>query len=78
MQLSTALLNASVLIVGDDIEALEEMADTLQDYGLTVHTARNEGMALKLAHEHHPEFIIMDYLLRGYSGTEAVNVQSHT
>jgi hypothetical protein len=29
MQLSTALLNASVLIVDDDIEALEEMADAL-------------------------------------------------
>ncbi len=30
-------------------------------------------MALKLANKHRPEFIIMDYLLRGYTGIQAVN-----
>jgi DNA-binding NtrC family response regulator len=72
MQLNKALLTSSVLIVDDDIEALEEMADALQDYGLTVHTASDEDMALKQALEHRPEFIIMDYLLRGSTGTDAV------
>lgn len=46
MQLNTALLNGSVLIVDDDVEALEEMADALQSYGLDVHTATDEETAL--------------------------------
>ncbi len=73
MQLNTELLNDSVLIVDDDVEALEEMAEAIQGYGLTVHTASNESVALKLAKEHRPEFIIMDYLLDGCTGTEVVN-----
>jgi DNA-binding NtrC family response regulator len=73
MQVGTALLNGSVLIVDDDIRALEEMTDALHDYGLTVHTASNQIMAMKLASEHCPEFIIMDHFLRGYTGLESVN-----
>ena len=49
------------------------MAEALQSYGLTVHTAINESMALKLAKEHRPKFIITDYLLDGYTGTEVVS-----
>jgi DNA-binding NtrC family response regulator len=73
MQLSPELLSDSVLVVDDDVEALEEMAEALQSYGLTVHTAINESMALKLAKEHRPKFIITDYLLDGYTGTEVVS-----
>lgn len=72
MQLSSALLNGSVLIVDDDIAALEEMADALHGCGLAVHTARNEVMALNLSNEHRPQIIIMDYLLRDYCGLDAV------
>jgi len=72
MQRNKTLLTSSVLIVDDDIEALEEMADALQDYGLVVYTASNENTALELALEHRPEFIIMDYLLRGSTGTDVV------
>jgi DNA-binding NtrC family response regulator len=72
MQVSTALLNGSVLIVDDDTEALEEMADALHGCGLAVHTARNEVMALNLSNEHRPQIIIMDYLLRGYCGLDAI------
>ena len=74
MQSNKTLLTSSVLIVDDDIEALEEMADALQDYGLVVYTASNENMALELALEHRPEFIIMDYFLRGSTGIEVVKV----
>ena len=72
MQCNKTLLTSSVLIVDDDIEALEETADALQDYGLVVYTASNENMALELALNHRPEFIIMDYFLRGTTGTEIV------
>jgi DNA-binding NtrC family response regulator len=72
MQPNKALLTSSVLIVDDDIEALEEMADALHDYGLVVYTASNENIALGLALEHRPEFIIIDYFLRGSTGTEVV------
>ncbi|MCH8104872.1 MAG: response regulator [Proteobacteria bacterium] len=64
------MLNNSVLIVDDDIDALEEMADALQDYGLKIHTASDGDAALMLANEHRPEFILMDYLLHGSTGVE--------
>ncbi|MFT4819685.1 MAG: two-component system OmpR family response regulator [Candidatus Pseudothioglobus sp.] len=64
-------LNNSVLIVDDDIEALEEMADALRDYGLSVYSA-SSAMALKLANKHRPEFIVMDYLLPHFSGVETI------
>ena len=49
------------------------MADALEDFGLTVYTAVNEVIALELALKHRPDFVIMDYLLRGYTGVEAIN-----
>ena len=66
-------VNQLNIIIDDDIEALEKMADALQDYGLVVYTA-NENMALELTLEHQPEFIIMDYFLRGTTGIEVVKV----
>ena len=66
-------LKGSILIVDDAPEALEEMADALEDFGLTVYTAVNEVIALELALKHRPDFVIMDYLLRGYTGVEAIN-----
>jgi DNA-binding NtrC family response regulator len=66
-------LKNSVLIVDDDIDALEEMEESLKGHGLTVYTASNVDLALKTAKEQHPKFIIMDYLLRGYTGINAIN-----
>lgn len=73
MQLSADVLQNSVLIVDDDTQALDEMCEYLQEYGLTVHIANNVELAIKLAKEQRPAFIIMDYLLHGYTGTEAVS-----
>ena len=56
----------------DDFEALEEMADALQSYGLDVHTATDEETALEQALKYSPEFVMMDYLLRGSTGLNAV------
>jgi DNA-binding response OmpR family regulator len=73
MRLSATVLKPSVLIVDDDIEALEEIAESLQSHSLTVHTASNVELAVKLAEEQCRAFIIMDYLLPGRTGTEAVS-----
>jgi DNA-binding NtrC family response regulator len=73
MQSFIGQLKGSILIVDDDPEALEEMSDALEDFGLTVYTAVNEVIALELALKHRPDFVIMDYLLRGYTGVEAIN-----
>jgi DNA-binding NtrC family response regulator len=73
MQLSTVVSSNSVLIVDDDIDALEEMGDALQDHGLKVYTASDVEVALSLAKKHRPEFILMDYLLRECTGAEAVS-----
>jgi len=67
------MLTNSVLIVDDDIEALDEMAEALQDYGLKIHTASDESTALILANEHRPKFILMDYLLHGSTGLESAS-----
>ncbi|MFQ3170899.1 MAG: DNA-binding NtrC family response regulator [Oleispira sp.] len=73
MQLTTVMSSNSVLIVDDDIDALDEMRDALQDHGLKVYTANDVGVALTLAKKHRPEFILMDYLLRECTGAEAVS-----
>jgi DNA-binding NtrC family response regulator len=73
MQLTTVVSSNSVLIVDDDIDALEEMGDALQDHGLEVYTASDVEVALSLAKKHRPEFILMDYLLRECTGAEAVS-----
>jgi two-component system response regulator YesN len=65
-------LKGSILVVDDDSKALEEMAEALKDFGLTVYTAVNEAVALELALKHRPDFVIMDYLLQGYTGLEAI------
>ncbi len=73
MQPSTLVLNNSVLVVDDDTEALEEMADALENNGLEVYIASGVDLALELARKQRPKFIIMDYLLRGCTGTEAAS-----
>ena len=76
MQLSNALLNGSELIVEDDIDILEAMVEALDSYGMAVHTATFETMALNLVERHRSQETIMDYLLRGYCGHDAVNAIS--
>jgi DNA-binding NtrC family response regulator len=76
MQLNNALLNGSALIVEDDIDTLEAMVEALDSYGLAVHTATFETMALSLSNGHRSQETIMDYLLRGYCGHDAVKAIS--
>jgi DNA-binding NtrC family response regulator len=76
MQLSNALLNGSALIVEDDIDILEAMVEALDSYGLAIHTANYEAVALNLSNEHRSQETITDYLLRGYCGHDAVKAIS--
>ena len=76
MQLSNALLNGSALIVEDDIDILEAMVEALDSYGLAIHTANYEAVALNLSNKHRSQETITDYLLRGYCGHDAVKAIS--
>jgi DNA-binding NtrC family response regulator len=76
MQPSNALLNGSGLIVEDDVDILEAMVEALDSYGMAVHTANNEAMALNLSNGHRSQETIDDYLLRGYCGLDAVKAIS--
>ena len=76
MQLSNAILNGSALIVEDDIDTLEAMVEALNSYGLAIHTTTCEAMALNFFNGHRSQQTIMDYLLRGYCGQDAVNAIS--
>lgn len=63
---------ARVLVVDDDPDALDEMADGLRDVNLTVLTATNSKDALELAGEHRPAFVLMDFSLPGMNGLDTV------
>jgi DNA-binding NtrC family response regulator len=76
MQLSNALLNGSALIVEDDIDTLEDIVEALGNYGMEVHTATFEATELNFSNDHRSQETIMDYLLRGYCGHDAVKAIS--
>lgn len=63
----------SVLIVDDDVAALEEMTEAMRDRNLIVHAAANSAEAILLATEHKPAFILMDYNLPDVDGLETVS-----
>ncbi len=63
----------TVLIVDDDVAALEEMAETLRDYGLSVCEADRGSTALALAKEHQPRVVLMDFNLPGVNGLTIVH-----
>ncbi len=63
----------TVLIVDDDAAALEEMAETLRDFGLSVFEADRGSTALALAKEHQPRVVLMDFNLPGVNGLTIVH-----
>ncbi|MCP4076994.1 MAG: response regulator [Gammaproteobacteria bacterium] len=63
-------IDQSVLIVDDDLYALEELEEALLEYGLTVHKATNSNDAVTLAMEFKPSFILMDFHLPDTDGLE--------
>ncbi len=68
------LRSKSVLVVDDDLDTLEEMAEALRDRGLTVHQAGNAREALSQAEKNRPAFVLMDFNLPGVNGLKTVSV----
>lgn len=66
------MLSKSVLIVDDDIDALIEMAEALDDGEASVYAAVGGEDALEMAHKYRPSFILMDYHLPGINGLDVV------
>ncbi len=67
-------MTKSVLVVDDDPEALDEMAEALGDEAIPFLVASNAIEALGLAREHRPRFVLMDFNMPGMNGIDAVNV----
>lgn len=62
----------SVLVVEDD-ENIRNLYETaLTAAGLEVHTAAEGTTGVKMALEHHPDVILMDIMMPGMNGHEAV------
>ena len=61
-----------VLVVDDDKNALDELADALGDMELAVLTALNGEDAVELARKTLPDYVLMDYSLPGIDGLAAV------
>jgi DNA-binding NtrC family response regulator len=66
-----------VLVVDDDGDALDEIADVLRDMELIVLTALNGEDAVKLARENRPDYVLMDYSLPGINGLVAVRTMRY-
>lgn len=62
-----------VLIVEDDPMIQKLYADAFELAGLAVRTARNGEEGVTVALEHHPDAILMDIMMPGMNGHEAVS-----
>lgn len=61
----------TILIVEDDDSSSELFNDLLLKNGYNTLQAKTGREALKMAKEHHPDLILMDFLLPGLSGQDA-------
>lgn len=61
-----------ILVADDDPDILSIVSMSLETQGYTVHKATNGREAVDLAHEHHPDLILMDMMMPVLSGYEAV------
>jgi two-component system response regulator MprA len=62
----------TVLVVDDDLKLLKMLQRTLMYENLTVLTATNGLEALAIAHTHHPDMIILDWMMPKMDGLEMV------
>ncbi len=65
-------MTKAVLVVDDDPEALDEMAEALGDENIPFFLASNAVEALGLARENRPQFVLMDFNMPGMNGIDAV------
>lgn len=71
---------ASVLIADDDRNLLKMLSRTLTYEGLNVLTATDGHRALELAYAHHPDVIVLDWMMPGQDGLGVLEVlrQDHS
>ena len=67
---SAARRKASVLVVDDDPDVREYIAESLGDYGYAVREAADGAGGLKAFAEKRPDLVILDYAMPGMSGSE--------
>jgi len=63
-----------ILVVDDDPEAVQVMADILEPLGFTVIRARSGEEGIRLARQRAPDLLILDLVMPGMSGFEVVRV----
>lgn len=66
------MTNTTVLIVEDDESVLELYSTAFASAGINVLKAKDGLEGVKLALEHHPNAILMDIIMPGIPGHEAV------
>jgi DNA-binding response OmpR family regulator/DNA-binding CsgD family transcriptional regulator len=59
-----------ILVVDDNPDSLRFLVDTLESEGMTVLIARSGEATLELLGEVHPDLILMDAVMPGFSGLE--------
>ena len=59
-----------ILVVDDDVDAAEALADLLRDYGHEVGTAHDGPGAIETASDFHPEIVLLDIGLPVMNGYE--------
>lgn len=62
---------ATVLVVEDNVDNMTLAVFLLESEGYTVLSAVTAEVGLTVAHEHHPDLILMDIQLPGMDGLEA-------
>ena len=67
---SAARRKASVLVVDDDPDVREYIAESLGDYGYAVREAADGAGGLKAFAEERPDLVILDYAMPGMSGSD--------
>jgi CheY-like chemotaxis protein len=60
----------SVLVVDDERDIREAVAELLEDEGYDVVWARDGEEALQQAREHHPQLVLLDLMMPGMNGWE--------
>ncbi|MEM6424550.1 MAG: response regulator [Cyanobacteria bacterium P01_H01_bin.119] len=63
-------MNANILLIEDNVKTARLLAMDLMDAGYQVKVAHDGLLGLALAHQSHPDLILLDWKLPGLSGLE--------
>lgn len=66
------MLKKNILIIEDEIDLREAMADSIRDAGFSVTTAENGEVGLKMALEQKPDLILLDIIMPVMDGHETL------